>query len=190
MGNPGFAVENERGEKDETGVEYSRGFRQSMITKLAGPGRRTATALAKESGVPQPTLSRWLREAGSLKVMSTDERKAVEGRRPQDWTAEEKLRAVAESSGLSEEDLGAFLRREGLHEAQLKEWREAALGALAGQRATRRSKGDAKRLRELEHELKRKDKALAETASVLFLQKKVQEILAAREDDTPPRKGK
>ena len=33
---------------------------------------------------------------------------------------------------LSGEALGAFLRREGLHEAQLTSWRDAAAGALQG----------------------------------------------------------
>ena len=51
------------------------------------------------------------------------------------WTAEEKLRVVLEAAQLSEDELGAFLRREGVHEAQLKEWRaavtEAAKAALS-----------------------------------------------------------
>ena len=161
-----------------------------MIKKLAGPGRRTATALAEESGVSQPTLSRWLREAGSVPPMSDDKSKAPKARRPQDWSAEEKLRAVVQAGGLSEEELGAFLRREGIHEAHLKEWRGAALGALGGQRDKPQTKAEAKRIRELERELKRKDKALAETAALLVLQKKVREIWGDGDDDTEPKNGK
>jgi hypothetical protein len=33
---------------------------------MAGPRAKSATALARETGIPQPTLSRWLREAGGV----------------------------------------------------------------------------------------------------------------------------
>ena len=52
------------------------------------------------------------------------------------------------------------------------------------------SKAEAKRLRELERELQRKDKALAETAALLVLQKKVQAIWGDGDDDTEAKKGK
>jgi transposase-like protein len=161
-----------------------------MVKKLVGPGRRTATALAKETGIPQSTLSRWLRAAGSVGSMSEDNNdQGTTQRRPQDWSAEEKLEAVTEAVGLSEEELGAFLRRKGLHEAQLDEWRDAALSALGSRNGGNPSKAETKRLRELERELKRKDKALAEAAAILVLQKKVQALWGDGDDDTDPKKG-
>ena len=111
-------------------------------------------------------------------------------RRPQDWSAEEKLEVVMEAGRLSEEDIGEFLRRKGLHEAQLKEWREAVLGALGSRKAASPGKGEARRIHELERELRRKDKALAETAALLVLQKKVQAIWGDGDDDTDPKRGK
>jgi transposase-like protein len=55
-------------------------------------------------------------------------------RRPQDFSAEEKLRIVQRATNLPEDELGAFLRREGLHEADLAEWCEQANdAALAAQ---------------------------------------------------------
>ena len=76
---------------------------------------------------------------------------------------------MLEASRLSDEQLGAFLRREGLHEATLREWRAAALEALGTPKTAR---AETRRVRELERELRRKDKALAETAALLVLQKK------------------
>lgn len=111
---------------------------------------------------------------------------------PRAWTALEKLRVVLEATGIPEADLGAFLRREGLHEAQLKEWSEAATRALSApsqKRSTKRSP-EAQRIRELERELRRKDKALAEVAALLTLKKKVQEIWGDGEDDTSERSGR
>jgi transposase len=187
-------VNNEWGEKERKGMEYSTTFKRAMVKKLAGPDQRTATTLAKETGVSQSTLSRWLREAGSVPVMSenkntTEAQEFLRKRRPEDWSAEEKLQAVIEAASLSNEDLGAFFRRKGLHEAQLIAWREAAMTAL-GSPSVKGSKGEAKRVRELERELQRKDKALAETAALLMLQKKVRAIWGDEDDDTEARHGK
>lgn len=156
-------------------MEYSESFKTKMVQKMLPPNGRSAGALAEETGLPQPTLSRWLREAGKVGVMNIPGRK---------WTLVEKLRVLIEVSRLDESRLGEFLRREGLHEAQLKAWRvevEAALGAGA-KRGTRSAA--AKRIKELERELRRKDKALAEAAAILVLKKKVAAIWGDGDDDT------
>jgi transposase len=108
-------------------------------------------------------------------------------KRPEDWSAEERLRAVVESSRLTEDELGAFLRREGLHETTLRQWRASALEGLGPQRSTRT---EQKRVQELEKELRRKDKALAEAAALLVLQKKVRAIWGDGDDDTEPKNEK
>lgn len=105
-------------------------------------------------------------------------------RRPEDWSAEERLRVLIAAARLPDAELGALLRSEGLHEATLREWRAAALEGLAPQRAGR---AEQKRLRELEKQIRRKDKALAEAAALLVLQKKVQAIWGDEDDDTEPR---
>ena len=113
-------------------------------------------------------------------------------KRPQDWTPEEKLEAVIEAATLPEEELGAFLRRQGLHEAQLREWRQQLLQGLEqpAQGAKKKRTAEARRLRQLERELERKDKSLAEAAALLVLQKKVQAIWGDEDDDTEPRNGR
>jgi len=103
-------------------------------------------------------------------------------------SAEERLRIVVQANELPEEELGAFLRREGVHAKQLERWRETARGALSGGQASearRQAARDKKRIRELERELRRKDKALAESAALLWLKKKAQEIWEDEDDDTP-----
>jgi transposase len=171
---------------------YSESFRNRMVEKLTGPHAMTATALSAEVGVPQSTLSRWLRGAGTvLRTMppSDDDKKAPPpAKRPQDWTAEEKWALVVEAAAVPQAELGAFLRRKGVHEAQLVQWREAAMAGL--QRPSRREREAANierlRVRKLERELTRKDKALAEAAALLVLKKKVQEIWGDEDDDTTP----
>jgi transposase-like protein len=119
--------------------------------------------------------------------MSTKKKKQ---KRPGDRTPDEKLAMVLEASRLSDEELGEFLRRNGLHEADLTRWRGEALAGLGNRRQEKPRSSDAKRIRELEKELRRKDKALAETAALLVLQKKVQAIWGDGDDDTLSRKGK
>ena len=112
-------------------------------------------------------------------------------KRPQDWTAEEKLQVVIEAAAVPEAELGAFLRRQGLHEAQLRQWRQQVLASL-GQPSTRGSKKatpEARKLRELERELTRKDKALAETAALLVLKKKAHSIWGDEDDDMGSKSG-
>lgn len=173
-------------------AQYSESFRTRMVEKLTGPHAMTATALSTEVGVSQSTLSRWLRGAGTVERTmppSDDDKKAAPpAKRPQDWTAEEKWALVLEAAAVPQAELGAFLRRKGVHEAQLVEWREAAMAGL--QRPSRRERKAAnlekQRVRKLERELQRKDKALAEAAALLVLKKKVQEIWGDEDDDTTP----
>jgi hypothetical protein len=114
------------------------------------------------------------------------QRKPSEGapRRPDEWKPEEKLRLLVEAEGLAGDALGAFLRREGVHEADLAEWRGSTLIALGTRVKTPAVSGDARRVRELERELLRKDKALAETAALLVLKKKVHDYWGDEDDST------
>jgi transposase-like protein len=112
---------------------------------------------------------------------------------PKDWTPEEKLKAVLESASLSDEELGAFLRRNGLHETHLQQWRIQMLQGLGKPVSAPKGKtapAQAKEIRNLEKELRRKDKALAETAALLVLKKKVQQIWGDEDDDTAGKNGK
>lgn len=167
---------------------YTQGFKARMIERMAGPEQISANALGKEIGVPQSTLSRWLRIEGARKV---DTMKDRNGRGRKTWTVEEKLRLVHAASELGAEELGAFLRREGLHESQLKEWTEAATSALsaAPKRKSGKASPEAKRIKNLEKELHRKEKALAELAALLALQKKLETIWGDEGDGTDTRSG-
>jgi transposase-like protein len=113
-------------------------------------------------------------------------------RRPRDWPPEEKLQAVIEAESLCAEELGAFLRRTGLHEAQLQEWRTIILAGLRGQplRPSASAGAEGRRIRELEKELDRKDKALAETAALLVLKKKAHDIWGDADAPTGKKSGK
>jgi len=162
---------------------YTEAFKAQMVRKMIGPPARSATSLAAEVGVSQAQLCRWrqksIKNAG-MSIESPDQPPVTKK-----WTPAEKFRVLVKAEGLSGEELGALLRQEGLHEVELRGWREAAAGALSAEAASsgassleeRRATAEArKRVKELEGELRRKEKALAEAAALLLLEKKLQDL--------------
>lgn len=163
-----------------------------MVQRMLGPPVLTATELSKEIGIPQPTLSKWLRAAhrqGMATKTTTPERPTPPA---STRTPDDKLRLVLAALQLPAEELGAFLRREGVHERELAAWRAAILQALEAPRTAPSTPrpADAKRIKELERELRRKDKALAETAALLVLAKKVDALWGDVDDGTDDRSAR
>lgn len=142
-----------------------------MVARLTGRDAVSAHQLALETGLPQQTLSRWLQEASSLPIMPA--------KRPRrDWSIEEKIRILAEASTLTGAELTDFLQRESVRAAEFEQWR-LALGEEG-----RASLATMKRIRALERELARKEKALAEAATLLVLKKKLQTLEGDEDVDT------
>ena len=181
---------------------YSDMFKRKMIQKMSGTDPISACALSKQVDVPQTTLSKWLRNAGIEPFIGFSNntydkevymRHTKTAKRPEDWKTEKKLAAVLEAATLSDEQLGAFLRSKGLHETHLQQWWLQMLNGLDNVTTAKkrnRNAADTKRIRALEKELKRKDKALAETAALLVLKKKVHQIWGDEDDDTALNFGK
>lgn len=158
--------------------EYSETVKEAMVLKLTSPGALSASSLANEVGIHQSTLSRWVREYGNVSKMGG----VMKARRPQDWTAEEKLVAVLDYEKLDEQEHGKYLREKGLHSVHIERWKQELIEGLKALRSGKKDSRD-KRIKELEKELRRKDKALAETAALLVLKKKAQVIWGDREDE-------
>ncbi len=165
-----------------------------MVQRMLGAERISARALHFEVGIAQSTLSKWARDRRKISGMN-NKKKNTHQKSPRQWTAEEKLKVVLEAASISDEDLGAFLRSKGLHEAQLKEWHElatrAAEEALSNhkKKSGRKTTSETKKIKELERDLRRKEKAMAEMAALITLQKKMREIWGDADDDTPTRSG-
>jgi transposase len=100
----------------------------------------------------------------------------------------DKFAVVLETAQLNEAELAEYCRLKGLFVEQIAVWRDACQEANAQLGAQSReelaqSKGDRKRIKELEKELRRKEKALAEAAALIILRKKAQAIWGDGEDD-------
>jgi len=158
---------------------YSEEFKKSQVKRMSGAHGISANALSAEIGVSQGTLSRWLRRYGSENGM---------GKKKKAFEAEEKLKIVLETASMSEEELGEYLRKYGLHSAELERWREEALSGLKTEKRGRpKVDPEVKELREerksLKRELQKKEKALAEASALLVMKKKAELIWEAEEDD-------
>lgn len=148
---------------------YSVAFKKQMVERLTGASAVSACRLSRETGVSQEALSRWLRDARKVPPMAK--------RRDRSWSLEEKVQILAAGAKLEGDELIAYLRREGVEFAQFESWRLAlAEGGTPAKAASRR-------IRTLERELARKDKALAEAAALLVLKKKLESIYEEDEDD-------
>jgi hypothetical protein len=159
---------------------FSVAFEQKMVQRLTGKHAVSATQLARETGVRQQNLSRWLQEARSLPIMVDKPKPAV-----REWSVEQKVRVLAVACQLDGEKLTAYLEREGVKLAEYEQWRIALDEGGAASAVTNR------RIRQLERELARKEKALAETAALLVLKKKMETLYGEDEDDdTSGRNGK
>src|SRR5438093_987639 len=129
--------EEQSGGDGDVVVNYTEGFRRRMIERLAGPNAISAFALGQEVGVAQSTLSKWLREAPTLSSMGSKKNAGHGGAQsPRKWNGIEKLHVVLEAASIPDAELGEFLRKKGIHEVDLKAWREvvskAATNAFEG----------------------------------------------------------
>jgi transposase len=150
---------------------YSIAFKQKMVERLTGKSALSAL-LSRETGVRQQNLSRWLLEARSLPLVATDKNIV------HTWTVEQKAQVLSEASRLSGEQLTAYLQREGVKLADFERWR------VALEEEGQESSSAIKRIRKLERELARKEKALAEAAALLVLKKTVESLASDGDDDT------
>lgn len=156
---------------------FSLAYKRKMLERLTGTDAVSARQLAMDTGLRQQTLSRWLQDACSVPVMPL--------KRPRpSRSLEEKLRLLTGASRLTGAELTRFLQKENVLLAEVEQWRLALTDEGQGSMAA------AKRIRTLERELARKDKALAEAAALLVLKTKVAHLWEGADDDMEPGIGR
>ena len=111
-----------------------------------------------------------------------------DGKHAEAWSSEDKFAVVLETAPLSAVELAEYGRRKGLYVEQIAAWREVCREANAHSAERSRdqreqSRNDRKRIKQLEKELHRKERALAEAAALLILRKKAQAIWGVPEED-------
>ena len=156
-------------------ARYRQAFKDRAVARLLPPESTALEVVAREVGVGAVTLQRWREDAQSRPA------------RGRVWTAGARLEAVITTASMSEAERSAWCREHGVYPAQLDKWRASCTAALAEPEEARASpqatRADRKRIKELERDLLRKDRALAETAALLVLSKKVAAIFNKGEDE-------
>lgn len=164
-------------------MRYSPERKEAVLKKMMPPHNRSISQLAAEEGISEVTLYKWRQQARAKGILMPD---ADSG--PQGWNARDKFAAVLESAAMNQQETAEYCRRKGIFLAQLEQWRKACEDAndwdrQANIRLKSEQKESHKRIKDLEKELTRKEKALAEAAALLVLQKKLQAIWGESEDE-------
>ena len=162
-------------------MRYPKQLKEQVLKQMMPPTNKTIPVLSQQFGVTEGTLYTWRREALESGVAAPGD-----GRNAEAWTSKAKFAVVLETASLAEAELGEYCRAKGLFPEQVRAWRSVCESAMepaaAGSMASAR-KGDQKRIRELEKDLRRKERALAETAALLVLRKKAAAIWGEKEDE-------
>ncbi len=163
--------------------KYSTEFKESIIKKMMPPNPISVSQLVKETGVSDVTLYKWRKDYRNLGIVVP-----ANQYKPDQWTAEDKLAVVIETASLNEAQLSEYCRSKGLYPEQVNEWKTSALTGYQNsqqlkQEKTLNQQHNKKKIKQLEAELRRKEKALAETAALLVLSKKCQAIWGESEED-------
>ena len=156
-------------------ARYGQAFKDRAVARLLPPQSAAVEWVAREVGIGTHTLERW-REDAQLRPA-----------RVQGWTAGSRLEAVITTAAMDVASKGAWCREHGMYPVELDKWFASATAALTEPEEARASpqatRQDKKRIKELERDLLRKERALAETAALLVLSKKVAVIFNKAEDE-------
>ena len=171
-------------------ARYGQKFKDAVVARLLPPETSSLEAVSQKVGISIATLERWRATA-----LAANDGTAS----PRPWTPAARLEAVIATAAMDEAARSAWCREHGLFPADLDRWKQDALGGLGEPRddgaaeakqdqaakrtdATQSGQPARRRIKELERDLSRKDKALAETAALLVLSKKLSAIFRNGED--------
>lgn len=155
-------------------ARYGKQFKDRLVSRLLPPESASIDEVSHSSGISVSTLERWRSE------------KMGEGETAVQWTAAARFDALLTTASMDEASKSAWCRSKGLYPQQLQQWAQSARAALDDGQDVERSatsRQDRRRIKELERDLRRKEKALAETAALLVLSKKLEAIFPKQVDE-------
>ncbi len=163
---------------------HSIEFQEQALIKVRDRGTRSVLDVANDLHMSVGTLRKWISKSNQTKSeVISPAPKLPDDLPAQSWGPAQRLQALLETYALSEGQLHAWCREKGLFEHQLKAWRDGFCSGPAGD--SRESKTALRELQvkndELQRDLRRKEKALAEAAALLVLQKKFQALLGGED---------
>ncbi len=164
-------------------TKYSDEFKESIIKKMMPPNSVPVSQLSKDVGVSDVTLYKWRKNYRNRGIAVPSDQS-----NPINWSAEDKLAVVIETASFNEMKVSEYCRSKGLYSEQIEQWKISALSGYKQSKQIQKEtlryrQEDQKKIKRLESELRRKEKALAETAALLVLSKKCEAIWGVNEED-------
>lgn len=161
--------------------QYTKEEKDSVLKRLEQ--KETVRFLSEELDIPKTTIYQWVRTNNKK-----PNNNIINLKSKINWTSEDKFQIVIETAALTEIELAEYCRRKGIYLEEIKAWRKQCIDA------NRATNEDPKQLKQdlkeeqlktidLRRELRRKEKALAETAALLVLRKKAQAIWGDQTED-------
>lgn len=163
-------------------IRYTEEKKAAVLKRMMPPESCSVTQLSVELGISESCLYNWRMKARQKGVLMPDPKQ-----NSAHWNSSNKFIVVLETARMTEAELSTYCRQNGLFIEQVNMWRQACEGAndraeQASNDSRKESKMDKQRIRELERELQRKEKALAEAAALLILRKKLDAFYSEAED--------
>ena len=160
-----------------TTKRFSEEFKQAAVKKLLTHGNQSISEFCQENNLALSSVTKWQHNCANVSGMKSKTNKSK-------YSSENILKIISETHSLSEEELGLYLRKNGLHSNQLTEWRADILSAMNQPKVhvNKKDERDAE-IKDLKRNLRKKDAALAEASALLILQKKIQLIWPMPKED-------
>lgn len=158
--------------------KYDKEEKEKLIKRMLPPESISPTNLSIETGISQSTLATWKSKATSKSI----------SRAKRSLSSKEKFMIVMDTYTLSEIELSKYCREKGLYIEDIKKWRISCMAANEGAKSSNvdlldELREEKRKSKELARDLRLKEKALAETAALLVLRKKLNAIFGENEED-------
>ncbi|KNY28187.1 transposase [Pseudobacteroides cellulosolvens] len=162
---------------------YTEEQKEALLKRMLPPQNTPITVVSEETGISKSTLNTWKRKAQDGKNGTSQAYKVGK-----DLSSKEKFLIVMETYSMPEIKLAEYCRIKGLYVEQVKKWRETCMVANGQENEIYKDlraelQEDKKKIKILEKDLNRKEKALAETAALLVLRKKLGAIFGDQEEE-------
>lgn len=164
-------------------ARYSPERKEDIVKRMMPPHNESVGRLSKTEGISEATLYKWRKEARKAGIVTPGNDQVSEK-----WSSQDKFLVVMETFTMTELELAEYCRKKGLYREQIEAWKKVCLQANAQTTDQTRQmnsvlKEEQKRAKQLEKELQKKEKALAEAAALLLLRKKARAIWGDEEDE-------
>lgn len=162
---------------------YSKEFKDKIVSRMLPPNNESLSSLSKEIQIGEQTLRNWRDKARKSGIAAPGNNRNAER-----WSSQDKFLIVVETASMNEKELAEYCRQKGIFLEEIKSWKDICRSANGGvaeeaARLNKELKAKSREMKDLEKELLRKEKALAETAALLVLRKKINAIWGTEQEE-------